>query len=244
MVVPWGRGPARLETTKPRPGVLEILKTARQLSLNPSGEASPTFLRRRPPVATSEPEAVFLPWVQEGLTLGIYSVGRVEELRSIWASRGRSIHRVLTGTGCPDSQPFPPPGSFPCAKSSARYPARDLGSSEPPKCHPQGNLPLASPAGHIRPPRGSLSCNPCCALTCGPCGTGCLNETLPTLASSSLGYKCARPFLTGSLTLSARLCPLALFPLLSLMAFPHCWLWQGLACCPPGLLFVWSLQFQ
>ena len=33
------------------------------------------------------------------------------------------------------------------------------------------------------------------------------------------------------------LCPLALFPPLSLMAFPRCRLLQGLACCPLGLLF-------
>lgn len=29
-------------------------------------------LRPRPPLATSEPEVLFLLWVQEGLTLGIY----------------------------------------------------------------------------------------------------------------------------------------------------------------------------
>ena len=164
---PGDRGPACSETTKPRPGVLEILKLVRQLSLNPSREAPPTSLRPRPPLATSEPEVLFLLWVQEGITLGIYSVGRVEELRSIWASTGRSIHRVLAGTGCPDSQPLPPPGSFPCAKSGAHYPARDLGSLVSPKCRPQGNLPLASPAVQIRPPRGSLSYSPCCALPCG-----------------------------------------------------------------------------
>ena len=167
MVVPWGQGTCMLRDHKAQPGVLEILKPACRLSLNPSVEAPPTSLRPRPPLATSEPEVLFLLWVQEGITLGIYSVGRVEGLRSIWTSTGRSVHRVLAGTGCPDSQPLPPPGSFPCAKSSARYPARDLGSSVSPKCRPQGNLPLASPAVQIRPPRGSLSYSPCCALPCG-----------------------------------------------------------------------------
>ena len=61
-----------LRDHKAQPGVLEILKPARRLSLNPSGEASPTSLRPRPPLATSEPEVLFLLWVQEGLTLGIY----------------------------------------------------------------------------------------------------------------------------------------------------------------------------
>ena len=167
MVVPWGQGTCMLRDHKAQPGVLEILKPACRLSLNPSVEAPPTSLRPRPPLATSEPEVLFLLWVQEGITLGIYSVGRVEGLRSIWTSTGRSVHRVLAGTGCPDSQPLPPPGSFPCAKSSARYPARDLGSSVSPKCRPQGNLPLASPAVQIQPPRGSLSYSPCCALPCG-----------------------------------------------------------------------------
>ena len=61
---------------------------------------------------------------------------------------------------------------------------------------------------------------------------------------------CPRPLLTGALTPPALLCPLALFPPLSLTALPRCPLLQGLACCPPSLLFlacltsVWSFHIQ